>query len=136
MILTNGYKTRGSTGGQLKSDLHTNAQQRFCTNAQHRKYTNSQMHNNVNTQINNVTEKHFANHFTLPCPNEACAKMYKCTTTLTQMYNNESAQFRKCKQMHKCTTKLPVHFNSSLLLLHHHGACTKRNMPKNENITS
>ena len=95
-----------------------------------------QMHNNVNTQINNLTEKHFANHFTLPCPNEACAKMYKCTTTLTQMYNNESAQLRKCKQMHKCTTKLPVHFNSSLLLLHHHGACTKRNMPKNENITS
>ena len=47
MILTNGYKTRGSTGGQLKSDLHTNAQQRFCTNAQHRKYTNSQMQTNA-----------------------------------------------------------------------------------------
>ena len=44
MILTNGYKTRGSTGGGLKSDLHINAQQRLCTNAKHRKYTNSQMH--------------------------------------------------------------------------------------------
>ena len=122
MILTNGYKTRGSTGGQLKSDLHTNAQQRFCTNAQHRKYTNSQMHNNVNTQINNLTEKHFANHFTLLCPNEACSKMYKCTTTLTQMCNNESAQFRKCEQMHKCTTKLlftsTLRFSSCTIMEH------------------
>ena len=61
MILTNGCKTRGSTGGGLKSDLHINAQQRLCTNAaQHRKYTNSQIqanaqqckHTNAQIQIN------------------------------------------------------------------------------------
>ena len=64
MILTNGYKTRGSTGGGLKSDLHINAQQLLCTNAaQHRKYTNSQIQANAqqckhtNAQIQTNSQK-------------------------------------------------------------------------------